>query len=266
MDIFLIIGLVLGCLTVIVGMIVKGANIAVLLNPAAAIIIIIGTIAAVMNSYPRSEFLNVPRVLGAAFREKQQQDPVKLIEMITELAQSARRDGLLSLEQTIESIEDRFLQKGLTLVVDGLEQDYIREIMETEIDNMEERHKANAAIFSTAGGTAPTLGVLGAVVGLIGAMGFLDDTEKLAHMIAAAFVATLFGIFLGYVVCHPIATRLKRKSQIETRNMYLILEGVIALQAGENPSSIKMRLTGMLDPKSRKKIEDNEKAKQGSAE
>ncbi|RJE47994.1 MULTISPECIES: flagellar motor stator protein MotA [unclassified Dehalobacter] len=266
MDIFLIIGIVVGALAVVVGMIVKGANVAVLLNPAAAIIILIGTTAAVMNSFPRKEFLNIPKVLAALFREKQPYDAVSLIELITDMAMTARKDGLLSLEQTIMEIEDRYLQKGLSLVVDGLEHDYIQEIMEMEIDNMEDRHRANASIFSAAGSYAPTLGVLGAVVGLIGALGNLNDTEKLGHMIAAAFVATLFGIFLGYVVCHPIASRLKRKSAAETKNMRIIVEGVLALQAGENPSSIKVRLTGMLDPKERKILEEKEKNKQGSGE
>jgi chemotaxis protein MotA len=123
---------------------------------------------------------------------------------------------------------------------------------------MEERHRAGAAVFSCAGSYAPTLGVLGAVIGLIGALGNLKDTERLGHMISAAFVATLYGIFLGYVICHPISSRLKRKSAEEVDNMRIALEGILSIQAGENPRSIRTKLIGMLDPKESKKLEQYE--------
>ncbi|HYH04170.1 MAG TPA: flagellar motor stator protein MotA [Bacillota bacterium] len=261
MDIFLVLGLVIGALAVVIGMIVKGANVAVLLNPAAAIIIIIGTIAAVMNSFPQKEFLNIPKILGALFIEKKKQDCVGILELIVQMAQQARKEGLLSLESSLNTIENRFLQKGLGMVIDGLEPDYIKDVLELEIEAMEERHRAGATVFSAAGSYAPTLGVLGAVIGLIGALGNLEDTEKLGHMIAAAFVATLYGIFIGYVVCHPISSRLKRKSHEEVATMNIILEGVLSIQRGENPKSIKTKLAGMLEPAERKKVENNETSK-----
>jgi chemotaxis protein MotA len=259
MDIFLIIGVVTGLLSVIVGMIVKGANVAVLLNPAAAIIILIGTAAAVMNSFPKKEFLNIPKVFSVLFKEKDGEDSVAIIEQIADLSKTARKDGLLSLEHTMQSMENKFLRNGLRMVIDGMEREHISEILNTELDNMEERHRLGASIFTTAGGAAPTLGVLGAVIGLIGALGNLNDTEKLGHMIAAAFVATLYGIFLGYVISHPFASRLKRKSHEEISNMRIILEGVLSIQAGENPTSIKMKLSSMLKPAQRAKLEENSK-------
>ncbi len=266
MDIFLVVGIVMGALAVVVGMYVKGADIAVLLNPAAAIIILVGTIAAVMNSFPKKEFLNIPKIIGALFREKKQENSVAIVELIADMSQQARKDGLLSLEATMQSVENRFLKKGLTMVIDGIEHDYIREVLDSEIESMEARHRAAASIFSSAGSYAPTLGVLGAVIGLIGALGNLNDTEKLGHMIAAAFVATLYGIFIGYVLCHPISTRLKRKSYEEVNNMQIIVEGVLSIQAGENPKSIKMKLAGMLEPKDRLKVEEGDAAKQGKGE
>jgi len=256
MDIFLVIGVVTGLLAVIVGMIVKGADVAVLLNPAAAIIIIIGTIAAVMNSFPKNEFLRIPKVFGALFRDKGNEDPVAIVEQIIELSNVTRRNGILSLENTIQGMESKFMKKGLEMVVDGIEPEYISEVLSIDIESMEERHRSGALIFTTAGGAAPTLGVLGAVIGLIGALGNLNDTEKLGHMIAAAFVATLYGIFLGYVVCHPFASRLKRKSHQEVANMYIMLEGILAIQVGKNPKSIEKKLLGMLQPKDRKKFEN----------
>jgi chemotaxis protein MotA len=263
MDVFLIIGVIMGVFAVIVGMIVKGANVAVLLNPAAAIIILVGTSAAVINSFPKKEILNIPKIMGVLFKEKEKQDVVALVELMVELAQQARKDGLLSLETRIQDFDNRFLKNGLSMVIDGIGADYIREMLETEIEYMEERHRAGAAIFSAAGSYAPTLGVLGAVIGLIGALGNLSDTEKLGHMIAAAFVATLYGIFLGYVLCHPFASRLKRKSYEEIKTMQIIIEGFLSIQAGENPRSIKMKLIAMLDPDERARFEKSNAAPEG---
>ncbi|MBP1744163.1 MAG: MotA/TolQ/ExbB proton channel [Firmicutes bacterium] len=267
MDIFLIIGVVAGLLSVVVGMIVKGANVAVLLNPAAAIIIIVGTVAAVMNSYPKKEFLKIPSVLRVLFSDKGKDHPCDIIKKLVELAQTARREGLLALEDLTENMESEFMKKGIGMVVDGNEQDYIREVLDIEIESMEDRHRLGAAIFTTAGGAAPTLGVLGAVIGLIGALGNLNDIEKLGHMIAAAFVATLYGIFFGYVICHPFATRLKRKSHEEITSMNIMLEGILAIQVGENPKSIETKLVGMLEPSDRLAYRDDKsKAKEKEKE
>ena len=149
------------------------------------------------------------------------------------------------------------MKKGLEMVVDGLEPDLIKEVLEIEIESMEERHRLGATAFTTAGGTAPTLGVLGAVIGLIGALGNLNDIEKLGESIKSAFVATVYGIFTGYLIWHPFANRLKRKSQEEIKNMNIMLEGILAIQAGNNPKSIERKLVGMLEPKQRVRFEEN---------
>lgn len=261
MDIFLIIGIVMGFVSVIVGIILKGADVTLLANPAAAMIIFVGTGAAVMNSFPKEDFLRIPKVLGALFREKGKQNPAEIIVQLVEMSQTTRRDGLLSLEGTIQGLENKFMKKGLEMVVDGLEPDLIKEVLEIEIDSMEDRHRFGASVFTVAGGVAPTLGVLGAVVGLLGALGNLNDVEKLGHMISAAFVATLFGIFLGYVICHPFASRLKRKSHEEISNMNIMLEGILAIQAGNNPKSIERKLVGMLEPKERVRFDENNSEK-----
>ncbi|KGK82237.1 MULTISPECIES: flagellar motor stator protein MotA [unclassified Clostridium] len=255
MDIFLLLGIAIGFFSVIVGMIVKGADVAVLLNPAAAIIIIVGTIAAVMNSFPKNEFLRIPKIIGVLFKDKKGESPADIVKQIVDMSQSTRKNGLLSLEATIQGLDNKFMKKGFEMVVDGSDPEFISDVLNIEIEEMEERHRAGASIFTTAGGSAPTLGVLGAVIGLIGALGNLNDTEKLGHMIAAAFVATLYGIFFGYVILHPFATRLKRKSHEEVTNMRIILEGVLCIQEGKNPKSIEMKLLGMLKPKDRISVE-----------
>jgi chemotaxis protein MotA len=257
MDIFLIIGMVAGLIIVVAAMLEKGASLAVLLSAEAFIVIIGGTVVALLNSFPRGEFVKLPKIFGVLFNAKGGEDPAEIIVQLVEMSQTTRRDGLLSLESTIQGLENKFMKKGLEMVVDGLEPDLIKEVLEIEIESMEERHRLGATAFSTAGGTAPTLGVLGAVIGLIGALGNLNNIEVLGESIKSAFVATVFGIFTGYLIWHPFSNRLKRKSLEEVRNMNIMLEGILAIQAGNNPKSIERKLVGMLEPKQRVRFEEN---------
>ncbi|AGF59234.1 MULTISPECIES: flagellar motor stator protein MotA [Clostridium] len=257
MDIFLIIGMVAGLIIVVAAMLEKGASLAVLLSAEAFLVIIGGTVVALLNSFPKGEFVKLPKIFGVLFSAKGSEDPAEIIVQLVEMSQTTRRDGLLSLESTIQGLENKFMKKGLEMVVDGLEPDLIKEVLEIEIESMEERHRLGATAFSTAGGTAPTLGVLGAVIGLIGALGNLDNITVLGESIKSAFVATVFGIFTGYLIWHPFSNRLKRKSLEEVRNMNIMLEGILAIQAGNNPKSIERKLVGMLEPKQRVRFEEN---------
>lgn len=238
----------MGFISVIVGMIVKGADAMVLLNPAAAIIIGIGTLAALVNAYPKNDIKRLPKIFGVLFKSKENAKPEDLVETIMSLAQKARQEGILALESTVDGLEDPFLKNGMEMVVDGVNADQIEEVLANEIEALEERHRVGSAMFKTAGSSAPTLGVLGAVIGLIGALGNLNDVNALGHMISAAFVATLYGIFFGYVLFIPFGSRLARKSESEVKNMMITVEGVLAIQAGHNPNTIERKLLGMLDP------------------
>lgn len=260
MDIYIITGVIMGVFTVIGGMIAKGADVRVLSNPAAAIIIGIGTVAALLNSFPGNEVKRIPKLFGILFKKQKLPEPKEIIEHLMSLSQTARKDGLLALEALVDSVGSDLMKRGLRMTIDGCELQFIREVLNNDIDAMEERHRSGAMIFTTAGGSAPTLGVLGAVIGLIGALGNLNDMERLGHMIAAAFVATLYGIFLGYVICHPFATRLKRKSSREVLISRIIVEGVLSIQIGENPNQIKEKLIGMLEPAERKALEGDAEA------
>ena len=260
MDIFLIIGIIGAFVIVVVAMLLKGASITILLSGEAIMVILVGTVIALINSFPKGEFLKIPKIFGVLFSDKNKQDPSELIVQLVEMSQTTRRDGLLSLEGTIQGLENKFMKKGLEMVVDGLEPDLIKEVLEIEIESMEERHRLGATAFASAGSTAPTLGVLGAVIGLIGALGNLNDITKLGESICSAFVATVYGIFTGYLIWHPFANRLKRKSLEEVTNMNIMLEGILAIQAGNNPKSIERKLVGMLEPKLRVRFEENNNA------
>ncbi|WP_056991004.1 flagellar motor stator protein MotA [Liquorilactobacillus mali] len=263
MDFFLLIGIILGFIAITVGMVLKGASIAVLLNPEAMIVIFVGIIAAVINSYPSSELKKVPKMLLILIKTKKF-DNQKLISEIVDLSNIARRDGLLALESQREGLDDPFLERGLEMVIDGLEEKQIREIMENEIEGMDERHRKSAGIFKTAGTTSPTLGVMGAVIGLIGALGNLNNVNALGTSISSAFVATLYGIFFGYVILIPFNSRLLVKSEKEIEHLTLVLEGVIAIQSGASASSIEKKLYSLTSEKksNNKKDSADEKTKE----
>ncbi|EHJ02227.1 MotA/TolQ/ExbB proton channel [Clostridium sp. DL-VIII] len=257
MDIFLVLGMIGGLVVVVTAMVLKGASISILLSGEAIMVILVGTVIALLNSFPKGEFVKLPKIFGVLFSSKGQEDPAEVITMLVEMSQQTRKDGLLSLESTVQNLDNKFMKKGLEMVVDGLEPDLIREVLEIEIEGLEERHRLGATAFATAGGTAPTLGVLGAVIGLIGALGNLNDIDKLGESICSAFVATVYGIFTGYLIWHPFSNRLKRKSLEEVKNMNIMLEGILAIQAGNNPKSIERKLVGMLEPKQRVRFEEN---------
>ncbi|MFE8697306.1 flagellar motor stator protein MotA [Cytobacillus sp. FJAT-53684] len=254
MDKTSVIGLILGIAALGVGMVLKGVPIQALANPAAILIILVGTAATVVIAFPASEIKRVPKLFGIIFKEKKQMNPIDLIKMISEWAQLARKEGLLALEAKTSEIDDPFLKNGLSLAVDGQSADYIRDVLSEEIEAMEERHSAGALIFTQAGTYAPTLGVLGAVVGLIAALGNMSDTDALGHAISAAFVATLLGIFTGYVLWHPFANKLKRKSKLESKLKSMMIEGVLSVLEGEAPRIIEQKLASYLPVGDRKKF------------
>lgn len=254
-----LIGIVLAVVSVVVGMFLKGASLSALLNPAAFLIIFVGTGATLCIAFPMSEVKKVTVLLKKVFQQPKLPDKSELVGKFVNWGTITRREGLLALENHIDANEDPFLYSGVQMAIDGLDQEFVELVMSEEIHAMEERHRSGALIFAQAGTYAPPLGVLGAVIGLVAALGNLSDIEKLGHSIAAAFIATLFGIFVGYVFCHPIANKLKRLSRQEVEVKQLIVEGVLSLQSGLSPVAIEKKLMAYLplsERKSSKKGED----------
>lgn len=277
MDKTSIIGITIGFFALLFGMYFKGITFTVLLNPAAIVIIFAGTIAAVTIAFPTDEIKKVPKLFVILFRDQKLTDKVSLIRLFSEWAQIARKDGLLALEARLENIDDVFLKHGLMLAVDGQSADYIRDVLTEEIEAMEERHQSGAQIFSQAGTYAPTLGVLGAVLGLIAALANMNDTSSLGEAISAAFVATMMGIFSGYVLWHPFANKLRRKSKQEVQLKYMMLEGILSILEGEAPRVIEQKLSSYLSAEEKTrflheggavanelKMETEEKARKGN--
>ncbi|WP_042142586.1 flagellar motor stator protein MotA [Paucisalibacillus sp. EB02] len=259
MDKSSLIGIILGILAVGVGMVLKGVGLGALINPAAIIIIIVGTIASVMIAFPTSTLKKIPALFKILFTDKQEQSVEELIHQFSDMADIARKEGILSLEAKIDHMNDPFLASGIQLAVDGQTPEFIRDVMLEKIEAMENRHQEGAAIFSQAGTYAPTLGVLGAVIGLIAALADMADITALGKAISAAFVATLLGIFTGYVLWHPFANKLRQKSKKEVEIKEIIIEGVVSITAGESAKVVKDKLGSYLTTKelARMKEQDN---------
>lgn len=257
------IGIVLGLLAVGVGMVLKGASLSALNNPAAFLIIIVGTVACIFNAFPMEDVKKFPLLIKMLFRQPALFPKEQLLKLFVELSQTARREGILALESRVTDIPDAFLRNGLSMVIDGLDPDFVSDVLDAEVQGMEERHRTGALIFSQAGAYAPTLGVLGAVVGLIAALGNLNDIDKLGHSIAAAFIATMLGIFTGYVLWHPFANKLKLMSKVEVENKKMMIEGILSLQAGDSPTAIEAKLMVFIPQKERALLKPGAEARNG---
>ncbi len=245
------IGLGLGLGSVVVGMLMKGAGLGSLVNPAAYLIIFVGTAASLMIAFPMNEIKKFPKLMKIAFFGQQQIEKTEVLRLLSEWAAITRREGLLALEGKIEDVQEPFLRNGMRLIIDGNDHDFVHDVLAEEVHMTEERHKMGALIFAQAGTYAPTLGVLGAVIGLVAALGNLSDIEKLGHSIAAAFIATLLGIFSGYVLWHPIANKLKRFSKQEMETKAMMIEGLLSIQAGISTTAIQQKLSAYLSPAQR---------------
>ncbi len=242
-------GIVFGLIAIGVGMFLKGVNPAAVINPAALLIIFLGTAASVFIAFPMNTLTKVPTLLKIIFTEEKTNNVQEIIKQFEHWAKITRNEGLLWLEKEIDNVNDTFLSSGLQLAVDGQSPDFIRKVLIEKIDAMEERHQKGIAIFTQAGTYAPTLGVLGAVIGLIAALSDLNDIEALGKAISAAFIATLLGIFSGYVLWHPFANKLKEKSENEVRIKQIMIEGLLSITNGDSPRMIKDKLSSYLSSK-----------------
>jgi len=216
--------------------------------PAAIILIFGGSLGATIITSPLKAVTKLPQFIIQAFTTKSF-DAKAMIELLTKLADKARREGLLALEEDSKKITDPFLRKGIMMVVDGVDPEQVASIMEGNIEQMRARHKQGINFFTAAGGFAPTFGIIGTVMGLISVLKQLDNPSVLGESIASAFLATLWGLLSANLIYLPISGKLKAKSEEEARIRYMQLEGILAIQAGENPRIVRDKLNTFLAPK-----------------
>ena len=242
MDILSLIGLVLAACAILVGAVLKGAGIKALLSAAAFMIVVVGTIAAIFVQTPLQVMKHaMPWVFKPPSVRR-----ADLIKKMVEWSNTARKQGLLGLEPLIERESDDFVRKGLQLVIDGSEPDTIRSILEVDMHVREQSDTRAAKVFEGMGIYSPTLGIIGAVLGLMAVMQNLADPSKLGHGIAAAFVATIYGIGLANLFFLPVANKLKVAIAGLSESREMVIEGMISIAQGENPRSIEAKLQGYL--------------------
>ncbi|WP_038054611.1 flagellar motor protein [Thioalkalivibrio sp. ALJ1] len=245
MDILSLVGITLGLVAVLGGSIAKGSGLGALWNAAAFVIVVLGTLGATLVQARMVVFLHGMRILPWAFKPPKI-DNQAMVEQIVEWSNVARKEGLLGLETLADEESDEFARKGLQLLVDGSEPQTIRQILEADLDNREHFDLQGAKVFESMGIYAPTLGIVGAVMGLMAVMQNLADPSKLGAGIAAAFVATIYGIASANLLFLPVANKLKSIIQNRSQHQQMLMEGLISIAEGENPRNIESKLSGFI--------------------
>ncbi len=244
-------GVVLAIAGILAGLLIEGGHVGQILQPTAAMIVLGGTLGAVMLQFPLA-------TVGAAFKRlagvffSRTIDSDATVKLLLSFANKARRSGIVSLDQDLPTISDAFLKQALTLAVDGTEPNELRKIMELQLDNHAEREEAIPSVFESAGGFAPTIGIIGAVMGLIQVMQHLDHIDEVGRGIAVAFVATIYGVGSANVLFLPFAGKLRFRLKEERRIQEMTLEGVISILEGMNPRMIEVKLQNFLAQHQRK--------------
>jgi chemotaxis protein MotA len=249
MDIATVIGIVTS-FALVISAILLGSSLRLFFDLPSVLIVIGGTLGATMINYPLPDILKVLKVVKNAFFHKKTQAGQAIAEFVR-LAGVARREGILALEGQLSEMRDDFLKKGIQLSVDGLEPGSIKEILDTEIVAIQDRHKLGAEIFTTLGTFAPALGMIGTLIGLVQMLKTMDDPSTIGPAMAVALLTTFYGALLANILCLPIAGKLKNRSGEEVLLKELMTEGVISIAKGENPRVIEQKLNAYLPPQSR---------------
>lgn len=247
MDPATLLGLTIAFGAIFGAAIMEGVSPAALFLPGPLILVFFGTFGAAMTGGTLKDFISamtsLPRYVMAKVTP-----PDAMVNVIVELAEQARRDGLLALEDAMRKVEDPFLKRGLESAIDGTDPEELAGLLETEIAVKKKADKVGYKVFTDMGGYAPTIGIIGTVISLVHVLGMLSEPEKLGHAIAAAFMATLWGVLSANVMWLPIAKRMQRVSELEAAQMELVIEGILAIQAGSNPRLVAQKLKSLLPP------------------
>ena len=238
-------GVILAIVGIIAGLLIEGGKISQLLQPTAALIVFGGTMGAVLVQFPIATVASAVRSMAHVFVARRKQNET-LIQILTSCANKARRTGVVSLDADLAGIVDPFLKQSLMLAVDGTEPAELRKIMRVALDCASEREERLPLVFEAAGGFSPTIGILGAVLGLIQVMQHLDNIEEVGRGIAVAFVATIYGVGVANLFLLPFAGRIRIHLREEQQRREMMLEGVTSILEGMNPRMLALKLSGFL--------------------
>ena len=254
MDLGSIIGLV-GCFAMIgLGIIGSGSGVLTFVDIPSVLIVVLGSWFALFTFSSISGALGIFSIIGLTMRVTNF-DEKGIITRLMAMSEKARREGLLALEEELEDLEDEFMKKGLRLVVDGTDAEIIRNLMETELSEMQSRHAEKIGAINMWAGLSPGLGMLGTVIGLIGMLKNLEDKSRVGPNMAVALITTLYGSMMANLLLIPVSGKLKSKDVAETRVKEMQIEGVLSIQAGDNPRILAVKLLSYLEPDARKAVE-----------
>lgn len=253
LDLSTLLGLIAGIGLILWG-IVKDSPLTAFVDMSSVFIVFGGTLGAAMVRHSKDEVLNLFRLIKVVFTESKH-SPMSIIQVLVGMAEKARREGLLSLEEDAQEVDDPFLHKGIQLVVDGTDPELVRNVLEIEISFLEERHRSGQQIFETLGEFSPAFGMLGTLIGLIQMLGGLDDPEAVGPGMAKALITTFYGSLAANMFFLPMAGKLRMRSEREVLLRQMIVEGVLSIQAGENPRMVEEKLKSFLAPKQRQSID-----------
>ena len=250
MDPLFIGGLVLALLGIVASTIMDGNSFGPLIGPSSAVLVLSGAVGAGLMAYRTSELAVLPRSALKALKG-QAVEVQETITCLAQLAEIARRDGMLALESRLATLEDRFLRTGVQLLVDGADEEVLRDTLEIEIAATDERHRNSSGFFKSIAGYAPTFGMVGTVIGLINMLGNLTDPSQLGKGMALALLTTLYGVMFANLVFQPIASRLERLNELELSNLDVALDGILTIRRGASPRGVIERLESYLPPSDR---------------
>lgn len=249
---------------IVVSTVMDGNSFGPLIGPSSFVLVFFGALGAGLMAYRKTDVGRLPKALIYCLKGSPP-DPSAAVTTLAALAQTARRDGMLALEERLDEIADPFLASGLRYLVDGLDADRVRELLEIDIAALDDRHQAVIGFFRAVGGYAPTFGMVGTVIGLINMLGNLSDPEQLGAGMALALLTTLYGVLIANVTFNPIASRLERLNRLELEAREVVLDGVLSIQAGLSPRLLVERLETYLPPAARLGHEERTTAREPAA-
>lgn len=245
-----ILGIVIALVAIAVATIMDGNSFGALIGPSSLVLVVVGALGVSIGGFQISDIKTLPKALIISFTGKDPDSSATVDELMA-AAEVARKEGVLALESNLEDVEDEFVKQGLQMVVDGVDGDTVRQTMEIDINALDERHQVGINLFKTMGGYAPTMGMIGTVIGLINMLGNLSDPAQLGLGMSVALLTTLYGVIFANLVFLPIAAKLTRLNDLELANRDLAVDGILAIQAGSSPRALVERLESYLVPDDR---------------
>ncbi len=257
-------GIIIALLAIVVATVMDGNSFGALIGPSSLLLVVLGSVGVSLSGYQMADVKNVPKGILLAMTGKEP-DPGEAIDRLMKFAEIARKEGVLALEEQLEGLDDAFMKVGLQQIVDGVDGDVVRDVLEIELAALDERHGPVIGYIKTMGSYAPTMGMVGTVVGLINMLGNLSDPAQLGLGMSVALLTTLYGVIFANLVFLPIASKLQRLHDLEVAQKDLVLDGILAVQGGASPRMVVERLEAYINPTQRVGHQERSKRASGKA-